>query len=60
MKMIVHVAKADAVENDHKSVMIRTFALFSRSVFPIELSWSLVKQAYLGLKEFWLSYRTKK
>ena len=42
--MIVHVAIADAVENDHKSVMIRTFALFSRSVFPTELSWSLVEQ----------------
>ena len=34
MKMIVHVARADAVENDHKSVMILTFSLFSRSLFP--------------------------
>ena len=34
MKMMVHVARADAIENDHKSVMILTFALLSRSVFP--------------------------
>ena len=30
MKMIVHVARADAIEN----VMILTFSLFSRSLFP--------------------------
>ena len=34
MKMIVHVARADAIENGHKSVMILTFSLFSRSLFP--------------------------
>ena len=34
MKMMVHVARADAIENGDKSVMILTFALFSRSVFP--------------------------
>ena len=34
MKMIVHVAITDAIENDHKSVMILTFALFFSLVFP--------------------------
>ena len=35
IKMIVHVA--DAVENDLHSVIIRTFAPFSRSVSPTVL-----------------------
>ena len=34
MKMIVHVAITDAIENDHKSVMILTFALFFSLCFP--------------------------
>ena len=48
MKIIVHVA--DAVENDHQSesCMIPTF--------PV----SGLEEAYLDLKEFWVSYRTEK
>ena len=42
--MIVHVAIADAIENDHKSVMILTFALFFSLSFPHYLgaSWNML------------------
>ena len=56
--MIVHLAITDAIENDHKSVMTLTFALFSRSVFPTILEPR--GTGNLDLKEFWLSFRTKK
>ena len=58
MKMTVHVAIADAIENDHKSIMILTFALFSGSVFPTTLE-PRGTGLFLDLKEFWLSYRKK-
>ena len=58
MKMIVHVAIAEAVENDHKVSHDLNFHPFFLAPFS-PLSWSLVKQAYLDLKEFSLSYRTK-
>ena len=56
--MIVHVAIADAVENDHKVSHDLNFHPFFLAPFS-PLSWGLVEQAYLDLKEFWLSYRTK-
>ena len=54
LKMIVHLP--DAGENGHKSVMIRTFTLFFLAPFS-SISW-ILQQAYLDLKEFWVSYGT--
>ena len=53
--MLAHVA--DAVENTHLEVMIRTFALFFALRFPMATILSLEK-AYLDLKEFTVSYGT--
>ena len=53
--MIVHVAIADAIDNDQKSIMILTLALFFLAPFS-PLSRSLVSTGlFLALKEFWLS-----
>ena len=54
MKMIFHVAIADAVENDHTVSHDSNFHPFFRAPFS-PLTWSLVEQTYLDLKEFGLS-----
>ena len=54
MKMIVHVAIAHAVENDHTVSHDSNFHPFFLAPFS-PLSWSLMEQTYLDLKEFWLS-----